>query len=125
MAEKQKTILIIEDEPTQLHALEAIFLNKGFKVHTAVNGLEGFEKAKTEMPDIILLDIIMPVMDGVATLEKINTDPATKHIPVIMFTNFALDEKIQPLMNPAKDHFLTKTNTPLKDIIKKVGSIFP
>lgn len=123
MAKKKKVILIIEDDPTQLHALETTFKKEGYAVHTAENGREGFEAAKTKTPDIILLDIIMPVMDGIATLEKINSDADTKHIPVIILTNFALYEKIHPFMDPAKDHFLTKISAPLRDIITKVNGI--
>lgn len=123
MAKKKKVILIIEDDPAQLRALEVTFQNEGYAVHTAENGRDGFETAKAKTPDIILLDTVMPVMDGIATLEKINSDDATKHIPVIVLTNFALHEKIRPLMNNDKDHFLTKTSTPLKDIVLKVNAI--
>ena len=123
MSKKKKTVLIIEDEPAQVHALEKTFQKEGYAVRTTENGHEGFEAAKAKVPDVILLDIIMPVMDGIAALEKINSDDATKHIPVIVLTNFALHEKIHPFMNPDKDHFLTKTNTSLKDIIVKVNTI--
>ncbi|MCR4323335.1 MAG: response regulator, partial [Candidatus Azambacteria bacterium] len=114
----------IEDEPAQRQALEKTFQKEKYTVHTASNGQEGFEKAKNEKPDIILLDVIMPIMDGMATLKKINADEDTKHIPVIILTNFALPENIHPLMDHAKDYFLTKTNTPLKDIVAKVATIF-
>jgi len=123
MAKKKKAVLIIEDNPTQLHALATTLKKEGYAVHTAENGHEGFELAKIKTPDVILLDIIMPVMDGIAALEKINSDADTKNIPVIILTNFALHEKIHPLMVPEKDHFLTKINTPLKDIITKVNDI--
>ena len=123
MAKKKKSVLIIEDEPAQIHALEKTFQKEGYAVHTAANGQEGFEKAKTETPAIIILDIIMPVMNGIAALEKINGDDATKNIPVIVLTNFALYEKIHQFMDPAKDHFLTKINTPLKDIVLKVNTL--
>mgnify|MGYP001575448358 CR=1 FL=1 len=123
MAKKKKTILIIEDEPAQIHALEKTFQKEGYAVHTAENGREGFEAAKAQAPDVVLLDIIMPVMDGIAALEKINSDPATKHIPVIVLTNFALYEKVHPFMSPGKDHFLTKINASLKDIVVKVNTI--
>lgn len=123
MAKGKNTILIIEDEPAQMHALEKTLLKEGFIVHTASNGHEGFEKAKAETPDVILLDIIMPIMDGIRALEKINSDSDTKHIPVIVLTNFALYEKVQPFMNPDKDYFFTKISTSLKDIIAKVNAI--
>lgn len=121
MPRKKKTILIIEDEPAQIHALEKTFQKEGYTVHTAGNGHEGFEAAKAKMPDVILLDIIMPIMDGIAALEKINGDADTKHIPVIVLTNFALYEKIHPFMNPDKDRFFTKINTSLKDVIATVN----
>lgn len=123
MAKKKKVILIIEDDPTQLRALGTTFQNEKYTVHIAENGHEGFEIAKAKAPDVILLDAVMPVMDGIETLEKINTDDATKHIPVIILTNFALHEKIRPFMNFDKDHFLTKTSTALKGIVAKVSAI--
>ncbi|MEK7493631.1 MAG: response regulator, partial [Patescibacteria group bacterium] len=123
MAKKKKVVLIIEDDPIQLHALATTLRKEGYAVHTAENGRDGFETAKAKTPDVILLDIIMPVMDGIAALEKINNDPVTKHIPVIILTNFALYEEVHPFMNHDKDHFLTKTNTSLRDIITKVNAI--
>ncbi|MBI5912968.1 response regulator [Candidatus Azambacteria bacterium] len=123
MAKKRKSILIIEDEAAQIHALEKTFLKEGYAVHAAENGQEGFEKAKVETPDVILLDIIMPVMDGITALEKINGDDDTKHIPVIVLTNFALYEQVRPFMDQGKDHFLTKINTSLKDVVTKANTI--
>jgi len=123
MAKKKKVILIIEDELAQIHALEKTFRKEGYAVYTAPNGQEGFEKAKAETPDIIMLDIIMPVMNGIAALEKINSDVGIRHIPVIVLTNFALYEEVRPFMTPGKDHFLTKINTSLKDVVTKANAI--
>lgn len=87
-----RRILIVDDEPeirevTQM-SLEMV---SGWQVLTAGSGDEGIAKAKEEKPDAILLDAMMPGMDGAATFEKLQADPSTKQIPVIMFT-----AKVQP-----------------------------
>ena len=87
-----KRILIIDDEPdireVAQMSLETV---SGWQVLTAESGEEGIAKAKQEKPDAILLDAMMPIMDGAATFEKLEADPSTKQIPVIMFT-----AKVQP-----------------------------
>lgn len=87
-----RRILIVDDEPhirevTQM-SLEMV---SGWQVLTAESGGEGIAKAKKEKPDAILLDAMMPGMDGAATFQKLQADPSTKQIPVIMFT-----AKVQP-----------------------------
>jgi len=82
-----KRILIIDDEPdireVAQMSLETV---SGWQVLTAESGEEGIAKAKQEKPDAILLDAMMPSMDGPATFQKLQADPSTKQIPVIMFT---------------------------------------
>jgi CheY-like chemotaxis protein len=82
-----KRILIIDDEPdireVAQMSLETV---SGWQILTAGSGDEGIAKAKQEQPDAILLDAMMPSMDGPATFQKLQADPSTKQIPVIMFT---------------------------------------
>jgi CheY-like chemotaxis protein len=82
-----KRILIVDDEPdireVAQMSLETV---SGWQVLTAESGHEGITKAKQEKPDAILLDAMMPGMDGAATFEELQGDPSTKQIPVIMFT---------------------------------------
>jgi len=82
-----KRILIIDDE-SDIREVAGMSLEmvSGWQVLTAGSGDEGIAKAKQERPDAILLDAMMPDMDGAATLQKLQTDPSTNQIPVIMFT---------------------------------------
>ena len=87
-----RRILVVDDEPdireVAQMSLETV---PGWQVLTAESGDECITKARQERPDAILLDAMMPDMDGATTFEKLQTDPSTKHIPVIMFT-----AKVQP-----------------------------
>lgn len=82
-----KTILLIDDEPDVRQVLQlTLELSYGWQVETAVSGLEGIDKATALAPDLILLDIMMPDLDGVATLERLKTHPQTQNLPVIFLT---------------------------------------
>jgi CheY-like chemotaxis protein len=89
----QKTILIVEDEPDEVAYLSTLFADSGFAVITAVNGQEGFEKAKSQHPDLITLDISMPEESGVRMFRDLQNDPATSQIPVIVITGVTHDFK--------------------------------
>ncbi len=81
-----RNILIIDDSQTILKVVSEMLKNNGFRVSTASNGKEGLEKALNEHIDAIILDKIMPEMDGNEVLEKLKNNPATKKIPVMMLT---------------------------------------
>jgi CheY-like chemotaxis protein len=80
------TVLIIDDEPFVLKAFKRWLESKGKNVITAINGGKGLERAKDDKPDAILLDILMPGMDGKEVLRRLKVDPVTAPIPVIMLT---------------------------------------
>ncbi|WP_199120353.1 two-component regulator propeller domain-containing protein [Pedobacter sp. ASV28] len=110
MPEVQKdlpTVLVVEDNDD----LRSFLRNKllvHYQVETANNGLLGLQKAKEIMPDLILSDIMMPEMDGVAMLDKLKNEPATSHIPVILLTaKHAIESQIEGLKYGA-DYYLTK-----------------
>jgi DNA-binding response OmpR family regulator len=117
-------ILVVDDEAHIVKLVESRLKSSGYKVITASNGLEGVEKAKAEMPDVILLDITMPLMSGKDALIKLKEDKQTSSIPVIMLTGRsgaedivdcltkggAADYIVKPFM--AED-FLNKINTVL------------
>lgn len=85
MAPRRK-VLIVEDD-SDLRRLYAIGLNKyGFEVKLAANGAEALDRAETEHPDLLLLDLVMPVMDGWEVLEKINSSGRTEPIPVVIIS---------------------------------------
>jgi CheY-like chemotaxis protein len=77
-----KTILVVDDEPSILRLVKATLEPKGYVVLTADNGMEGLSTAKVKQPDLILLDIMMPKMDGNEVRHKLAEDPSTKDIPV-------------------------------------------
>lgn len=82
-----KCVLIIDDEETIQTVVQfGIKIAAGWEVLTASSGLTGIEKAQTEHPDVILLDVMMPEMDGIATFKELQTHPETENIPVIFLT---------------------------------------
>ncbi|MEK6652757.1 MAG: response regulator [Nitrospirota bacterium] len=106
--EKRPKILIVDDEPKNLKLIVAILKNYGYSFETAENGLEALEKAEKFSPDLILLDIMMPEMDGYEACRRLKENPETQHIPVVMVTALADKEsKIKGLESGAND-FLTK-----------------
>lgn len=88
-----KTILIVEDEPDEVAYLAALFTDTGFAVVSAVNGQDGFEKAKARHPDLITLDISMPEESGVRMFRDLQGDPETAGIPVVIITGLSHDFK--------------------------------
>lgn len=82
----EKTVLIIEDEKLIIVSTQMVLEASGYQVESAVNGEEGINSAKGMRPDLILLDIMMPGIDGWETLTRLKRDPETSDIPVIIFT---------------------------------------
>ena len=79
-------ILVVDDSPTQLTNLVKIVEGQGHSVVTATNGMEGVDKAREEQPDLILMDVVMPELNGFQATRKITRDPSTEAIPVILVT---------------------------------------
>ncbi|MBX9848472.1 MAG: response regulator [Rhodocyclaceae bacterium] len=82
-----KKILVVDDSATERHVLVTLLEGKGYTIVTANNGEEGVAAAKRELPDLILMDVVMPGMNGYQATRTISRDDATKHIPVIMCTS--------------------------------------
>src|SRR4029077_4366126 len=83
LARVGKKILVVDDSPTDLQWFRDLLSKKGFEVLTAVSGEEGVSKAKAEMPDLVLMDVVMPGLNGFQAIREIAKNEATKHIPVI------------------------------------------
>ncbi len=86
MAEKNRTILIVEDSPIQALALQQMLEQKGLRVLRARDGRAGLTMAERYLPDVIVLDIQMPEMDGLEVCRRLKQNPHTKHIPIVMLT---------------------------------------
>ncbi|OGY90258.1 MAG: hypothetical protein A3B30_00835 [Candidatus Komeilibacteria bacterium RIFCSPLOWO2_01_FULL_52_15] len=119
MAGKTK-ILIVEDEEMLSTMYKVKFENDGYEVFSATNGADGIEMAKKEGPKIILLDIIMPKIDGFAVLKKLKEDPKTKPIPVILLTNLGQDEDITRGKELGAVGYLIKANNTPSEVVTKV-----
>ena len=102
------TILIVDDEPAGRHTLESILDGQGYRLEMAGNGLEALEKAGQILPDVILLDVMMPGMDGFEVCRRIRNNPALAEIPIIMLT--ALDDRQSLLegLESGADDYITK-----------------
>ena len=103
-----KTILIVEDEPKNMTLTKDILKISGYETIEAVDGRQGVEKAKSARPDLILMDIMMPKMDGYAACREIKADPATKNIPVIMLTAVGYDLNKRLAKQMGADGYVTK-----------------
>lgn len=88
MSEKAK-ILLVDDDEDFVEATKIVLESKPYEVIVAYNGDEGIAKARKEKPDLIILDIIMPIKSGFSAAEELKKDPELKHIPVIMLTSFS------------------------------------
>ena len=103
----EKKILIVDDDPVSLEMLEKILLLEGYWVAKATNGKEALYIADEFQPDLIILDIVMPIMDGTEAMEKLEKNPRTRNIPVLFLTS--LISKNEKLVKFAKDrNFLAK-----------------
>lgn len=89
MAKKKAKILLVDDDIDFVESTKTILESKPYEVIVAYEGNEALQKARTENPDLILLDIIMPVKDGFTAAEQLKNDPQLSKIPVIMLTSFS------------------------------------
>ena len=116
-----KKILIVEDEAPLRNAVADILSFEGFTVLQAKNGQEGLDLALKEHPDLILLDLMMPVMDGLTMLEKMRQDAEWgKNAAVILLTNLNDPEKIAQATSAGSYDFLVKSDWNIEDVVKKI-----
>ena len=108
MNAEAKTVLVVEDKASLTQMLQFLFLSKGLSVQIAFNGKEALEKASSIVPSLILLDIMMPEMDGFEVLEKLKKDPVTSNIPVIMLTARKSREDMQKAKDLGAVEYITK-----------------
>jgi len=113
-------ILIIEDEKPLQRALVDKFNRRGFTTLKANNGLEGLNLLQEHLPDIILLDIFMPVMGGLNFLNKINEDKTLRGIPIFVLSNSDENKIIISASLKGCDDYLNKSKYSLSDIVDKV-----
>lgn len=117
-----KTILVADDEPFVLRSLEFILKKEGYRVVTAVDGQEALDKARAEQPDLCLLDIQMPRMDGNQVCRHLREDPERKNIYIVMITAKGQEADRQISLDSGANEYFTKPFSPRK-VITRVKEI--
>jgi len=118
-----KKILIVEDEIPYIKLLHDKLASAGYEIIEAYNGKTGFEMAIRERPDLIILDIKMPVMDGMTMLKKFREDPWGKDANVIILTNLDDSVNISNALNEKLSRYLIKSDSTLSSVIEEVEMI--
>jgi DNA-binding response OmpR family regulator len=124
MSTLPQKILIIEDDVFLNELMAKKLIEEGFDVIKATNGEEGIDFAKKEKPDLILLDLILPGMDGFEILEKMKEEPETSSIPVIILSNLGQREDIERGFDLGADDYLIKAHFTPDEIIERVRTPF-
>ena len=117
-----KPVLVVDDSPTERHVLVELLTRNGYQVITAENGEEGVEKAKRELPDLILMDVVMPGLNGYQATRTLTRDEATKHIPIIVCTSKGQEtDRIWGLRQGALDYIVKPVNG--EDLLSKIAAL--
>ena len=115
-------ILVVDDSPTERHVLVDLLTRNGYQVLTAESGEEGIEKARSEQPDLVLMDIVMPGLNGYQATRTLTRDDATKHIPIIVCTSKGQEtDKIWGLRQGAQDYMVKPINH--EELLAKIAAL--
>jgi DNA-binding response OmpR family regulator len=117
-----KKILVIEDDPATLRLVDYSLRHEGYQVLTASNGLEGMRKVQTEGPDLIILDVMLPGMDGFEICHRLRSEPATAQLPILMFSAKAQEIDKDTGLKVGADDYLSKPADP-SEIVSRVRSL--
>ena len=118
-----KKILIIEDDPFLSEVYSAKFSQSGFRTEVATDGKKGLEKIKASKPDLVLLDIVLPKMDGFDLLKTIKEDDQFKEIPVILLTNLGQKNEVEKGLALGADEYIIKAHFTPTAIVAKVKEV--
>jgi two-component system, OmpR family, alkaline phosphatase synthesis response regulator PhoP len=124
MPKSAAQILIVEDEADLLDLYQTKLIQAGHQVLIARNGAEGLVMVERHQPDLILLDILMPKLDGYTMLKKLKADKATKNIPVIIFSNLTQKEEIEKGLKLGANDYIIKTNSTPTQLTERVEEFF-
>ena len=117
-----KKVMIIDDSPTERFFLQDLLTKKGFNVVTAENGEDGVMRAKVELPDLILMDVVMPGLNGFQATRQISKAPETAHIPIFMCTTKDQEtDKVWGVRQGAKDYLVKPVNP--EELLSKIAAL--
>ncbi len=113
-------ILFIEDERALQRTVGEVLTEEGFNVLVAEDGEAGVRLAKSEKPDLILLDLILPKKDGFEVIKELKKDPATADLKIIVLTNLGSSEDVERAISLGATTYLAKVDYELEEIVKKI-----
>jgi CheY-like chemotaxis protein len=117
-------ILIIEDDPKNLTLFRDLLQRFGYTTTEATDGREGIKLARADKPDLILMDIQLPVMDGIEATKILKSDPQTKNIPILALTSYAMKGDREKILQAGCDDYLAKP-VDVQEFLAKVAQFFP
>ena len=115
-----KKILIIEDDPAMIKILSATLTKEGFTVRQAIDGKQGYDMALQEIPDLLLLDLLLPTMSGLEILRALHKNTGTRTLPILILTNLNENDEIYQAASKASLAYIIKSNSSLQSIVQEV-----
>ncbi|TAK95039.1 response regulator [Patescibacteria group bacterium] len=120
----KKRVLLVEDDTFVSNIYQVKLEKEGFVVALATNGLEAIKQLESGSFDMVLLDIVMPYMDGIETLKKMKADSRWQRLPVILLTNLSEREKIEEALGIGANDYLIKSHFTPSEVIEKINALF-
>jgi DNA-binding response OmpR family regulator len=117
------TVLLVEDDRFLRRAAEATLRQRGFTVVTASDGEEALRQVAAVAPALVLLDLIMPKLQGFEVLKRLKADPSTRSIPVIVLSNLGQDSDVREAMALGATEYLVKSNLSLHELVTRVEAV--
>ncbi len=117
-----KRILVVDDEPDFVETVEFFLSGSDYQVFVAKNGKEALEKVKTERPDLVLLDVMMPEMDGLEACKRLKNDPTTNSIPIIMLTAKGRKEDVVDAIAAGANSYIVKPFN-LSELVERIEKV--
>lgn len=116
-------VLLVDDTEFYLKTYRIKLLSEGYEVRSATNGIEALKELKTNKPDIILLDLMMPIMDGFKVLQAVKADPSLNSIPVVVFSAKGDVDEVAKAMEAGASDFLVKATTTPNKVVEKIKDV--
>jgi len=111
-----KKVLIVEDDTVLANALDLSLKDKGYDIRLATDGKEAEEMIASDIPDLILLDLLLPIKNGFEVLRGLRANEKTKDVPVVILTNFEQETSIEEGMKMGAKDYIVKANIDIKDV---------
>ncbi len=117
---KKPLVLVVEDDPVLAQAMSIKFTSSGFRTIIAQDGDEALRELRRELPQVVILDILLPKKNGFDVLKEIKVDPIWKQIPVLIASNLESDKDIEKGYSLGAGDYIVKSNLSLEELVKKV-----